>query len=375
MNPGAIYGKDGVNYEEFFLEQSWAQGSFQRMRKGGVKYLVASVGIETESIDTSGNPLPFSKPLFSGAEGIKRMFHLLGMFRHATMKHQKTAKIVSTATEAKKAVAEGKTAILLHLVGLYIDRDIGVLEALAAIGVRSAHPPFDGNDPSDALGLAPEGGLTKFGKETIRNMEKLGMIVDVSHATDKAFRDIATYATKPFYASHSNARALCNVKRNLTDAQIREIGRCNGYIGLHFSSGFIDETIKNLPGSIETGKKVQKRLTELRMQYQDPFEFLAHRYARETWKDIPGCGAGIRGTTPPASLSKLVDHISYMAEIAGIDCIGIGPDYDLSSIPREVDTSDRLSNLTAALLQRGFSRKETRKIMGGNFISYLSRTL
>lgn len=375
MNPAGTYKKNGVSYEDFFKKQFWAQGSFQRMRKGGVRYLVASLGIEIESLDNQGNPLPFSNPIFSGAEGTQRMFHLLGMFHHATMQHQKIAKIVSTATEAKKAVAQGKTAILLHLVGLYTNRDIGILESLNAIGVKSAHAPFDGNDPSDALGLAPEGGLTQFGKETIRKMEKLNMLVDVSHATDKAFRDIAKYATKAFYASHSNARRLCNVKRNLTDAQIREIGRCRGYIGVHFSSGFIDRTITTLSGSIETGKKVRKRLAELRVQYPDPFDFLAHRYARETWKDIPGCGAGIRGTTPPASLSKLVDHISYIAEIAGIDYIGIGPDYDLSSIPREVDTSDRLSNLTAALLQRGFSRKETKKIMGENFIAYLSRTL
>lgn len=355
INPGMKYLPDGtVDHSVFFERHPFEQGSFPRLKKGGVDAAVVSFGV-------NGNEF------FSGKAGIVRQFQVVINFLKETACRSDRAELAYSVKDIKRIVREGKIAFLLHLTGVNLDGDIAILHAFYDLGVRAIHPFFDSRFPlEDTVPAAKDAkGLTEFGRKVIREMERLGMVVDVSHCSDTSFWQILEMTEKPVVASHSNCRALCFNQRNLDDRQIEAIARSGGVIGVHFASGLIDLACAGSFQATGFYKNLELWEEELRKKYPDPYVYLAHRFS-DWWYTSEFYR--MEKAVAPAPLERLIDHIDRIVKIAGIDHVGIGSDYDLSSIPSEVETADKLPNLTKALRRRGYSEGDIQKIWGDNFL-------
>ena len=200
-------------------------------------------------------------------------------------------------------------------------------------------------------------GLNPFGKQVVRRMNQLGMIVDLSHVGEQTFWDAIQATTKPVIASHSCAYSLCPIFRNLKDDQIKAIGKNGGVIHLNFYSGFVDSNYVQR----------QKQFTAAHQKEVDSLKALKWvSYEIDEWlaKTYPAEAASLRPT-----LSQLLDHLDYIVRLIGVDHVGIGSDFDgISSSPHELDDVTGLPNFTKGLLERGYTKKDVDKILGGNFI-------
>ena len=203
-------------------------------------------------------------------------------------------------------------------------------------------------------------GLNDFGKQVIRRMNQLGMLVDISHVGEQTFKDALSVSTKPVIASHSNAYTLCPVPRNLKDDQIDAIGKNGGVIQLNFYSGFVDSTfsLKETRFILSHSAEIDS-LVKSGVQKDYALTLIAEKYAAEA-----------NAIRPP--LSALLDHLDYIVQRIGVDHVGMGSDFDgVSSTPQQLDDVTAYPLITKALLEKGYSKKEVYKIMGGNFLRVL----
>ena len=248
--------------------------------------------------------------------------------------------------------------------------------AYARLGVRSIHP-FIGNSPLGGGAAAPEATLTPLGRQAIREMERCSLLVDVSHANDLTFREVMRIVKRPVLDSHTACRKLRDIPRNRTDDQLRAIAATGGVVGVHFGSQMLDD-LTNDP-AYPAWRKVIASVpdTEARMlrQFPEPYAYLAHRYDPLNWP-LSTAGAVEDGVkVPRATLSKLVDHIEHMVDVAGIDHVCIGSDYALSNICAGVESADKLPNLAAALRDRGYKEDELARILCGNLARLFEEVL
>jgi len=200
----------------------------------------------------------------------------------------------------------------------------------------------DSSGDVDKPGVQHHNGLTPFGKQVVREMNRLGMMIDISHTADKTFWDALGASSAPIIASHSSCRALCNVPRNMTDEMIAALAKKGGVIQINFNCGFLSEK------SAAAAKTVQE-------------------------SKLPGAAgedatiAQYRQKVPPATLEDVVAHIDHAVKIGGIDAVGIGSDFDgVYCTPRGLEDVSKFPNLTRALLEKGYSEGNIRKIYGGN---------
>ncbi len=229
-----------------------------------------------------------------------------------------------TAADIESAHRQGKIAALIGVEGGHaIENSLGVLRMFCALGARyMTLTHANTNDWADSSGDAnnPEvphhNGLTDFGRQVIAEMNRLGMIVDVSHVSDKTLLDVLEASRAPVFASHSSCRALCNDPRNLTDEMIRALASKGGLIQINFNPGFLTKR-----------------------------------------------------QTPPASLADVVAHIDHAVKVGGIDAVGIGSDFDgIDQAPVGLEDVSKFPHLTRALLEKGYSAADIRKIYGGNLL-------
>ena len=200
-------------------------------------------------------------------------------------------------------------------------------------------------------------GLTQFGKQIVAHMNQLGMIVDLSHVGEQTFWDAINTTTKPVIASHSCVYNLCPVFRNLKDDQIKAIGKNGGIIDLNFYSGFVDGNYEKKQKLFHAShKKEIDSLKTLGKPIYEIDEWLAKTYTSEA--------AALRPT-----LNQLLDHLDYIVKLIGVDHVGLGSDFDgISSSPQGLDDVTDFPNVTKALVERGYSKGDIEKILGGNFI-------
>lgn len=276
--------------------------------------------------------------------------------------------MVNNSTELMNAVRAHKIAAMAGVEGGHMME--GNLENLTKLynrGVRymtltwnnSTAWATSGADETSKKNLSHRG-LTDFGRQVVRKMNELGMIVDVSHVGEQTFWDAINTTTKPVIASHSCVYVLCPVSRNLKDDQINAIGKNGGVIHLNFYSGFIDSTFDKRTDAfyalhsaeVDSLKKVNPE-----KYFRDAFLF--SKYPAEV--------ASLR---PPLSL--LVDHLDYIVKLIGVDHVGIGSDFDgVSSLPRELNDVTDYPLITRELVKRGYSKKDINKMLGGNFLRVL----
>jgi membrane dipeptidase len=275
-----------------------------------------------------------------------------------------------SAEDVEKLLVDGKFVAMLGMEGGHpIGHDLRKLEYFYRRGVRymtltwnnSTDWASSARDESDPSARLKERGLTEFGRQVIRKMNELGMMVDVSHVGEQTFWDVMKVTQKPIIASHSSAWALCHHWRNLKDDQLKAIAANGGVVFINFAPWFIDSTFaakdslmrrrnKARIDSYRAGSKANGFLTELAIADSLKDEYLQIR--------------------PP--LKSLIDHFDYVARLIGVDHVGIGSDFDgISVTPLEMDDVTSLPNITRELVKRGYSALDIRKILGENFLRVL----
>jgi len=279
--------------------------------------------------------------------------------------------IVRNSRELRKAVKEKKLAAMFGVEGGHmIEDNLDNLTKLYERGTRYMTLTWNNSTSwatsamaettkKDSLAHAHKG-LTDFGKQVVKRMNELGMMVDVSHVGEQTFWDAINTTTKPVIASHSNAYTLCPIFRNLKDDQIIAIGKNGGVIDLNFYSGFVDSTYRNK--EIKFALSHAKELDSLKKAGVQPdyaLTIISEKYASE-----------VHAARPP--LSMLLDHLDYIVKLIGVDHVGLGSDFDgISAAPQQLDDVTSYPLITKALLERGYSKKEVTKILGGNILRVL----
>ena len=274
--------------------------------------------------------------------------------------------IVTDPAALATAVKQKKLACMMGVEGGHMIEDrMDLLDSLYNRGARYMTLTWN-NSTSWATSAADESknnlpfgtqGLTAFGKTIVQHMNALGMMVDLSHVGEQTFWDAINTVTKPVIASHSCAWSLCPVPRNLKDDQIRAIGKNGGVIDINFYSGFLDSSYNRRKALFLSSHAHEvDSLSQLKKPLYEIDEWISKKYAAEA-----------DALRPPLSL--LIDHIEHIVQLAGIDHVGLGSDFDgIESAPKGLDDVSNMPLITEALLQRGYSKEAIQKILGGNFI-------
>ncbi|HEX9201739.1 MAG TPA: dipeptidase [Acidobacteriaceae bacterium] len=262
----------------------------------------------------------------------------------------------------------GKFAVLMGIEGGHaIENSLALLRIYYALGVRYMTLTWaNSNDWADSSGdlddaaIPHHNGLTAFGHEVIAEMNRLGMMIDVSHASDKTFADVLAATRAPILASHSAARALTNSPRNLTDDQLRTLAASGGVCMINFYAAFIDENYRHAVLTIKAERSAAHET--LTTEYATKDEPVPFHLSNQIDRDFAA-----RLTRPP--LASLIDHFDHIIRVAGIDHVGIGTDFDgISALPEGIDSAADLPKITAALLARGYSSDDLHKVLGGNLM-------
>jgi membrane dipeptidase len=269
----------------------------------------------------------------------------------------KRLRVARTATDVRESAKAGVMSALYGLEGGHAllpgdhAAQLEHLRALAARGVRYMTLTWSrGNEIGGSSGDASDiHGLTPFGAEVVKEMNRLGVVVDVSHVSDPTFWDAVRASTKPVLATHSSARALTNIPRNMTDAMLKAVAANGGAVCVNFGSAFLDDAFH----AAEDGVWAKKRTAT----------------GFDMWKEIR---AEARALEPKVPLARLLDHIQHVAKVAGVDHTCLGSDFDgVPVTPVGMEDASKLPAITAGLRARGFSPADVEKILGGNVLRVL----
>ena len=299
----------------------------------------------------------------------KRTFDLIDSVYQQADRHPDRMMMAFSTDDIDRAHKAHKLAALMGIEGGHsIENDIRLLRDYYRLGVRYMTLSWSNtNEWADSSGdiddpkVQHHNGLTDFGKQVVLEMNRMGMMVDISHVADKTFWDVIATTKAPVIASHSSARALTDAPRNMTDDMLKAVARNGGVVQVNFFNGFIDENYRKAIQSQakDQAAAVQKYMDELKSQGK-PVNYLeVDRIEREWLAKIP---------RPP--LKALIDHIDHVAKVAGIDHVGLGSDFDgvSGATPQGIDSAADLPKITQALLDRQYSAEDIRKILGGNLM-------
>jgi len=284
-------------------------------------------------------------------------------------RHPDRLRFATTAADVRRAKQDGKVAILIGVEGGHaIESSLDRLRDLHARGVRYMTLTWNNGLPwagaAFGEGGTRTGGLTAFGRDVVREMNRLGMLVDVSHVSDSTFFDAIAASSVPVIASHSSARALSDSPRNLTDDQLRAIARNGGVVNVNFYSRFIDSRYRMRAEAVEAQVAAARRAL-------GPGPDSAAAAAR-----ISAMRDSLFAAIPPTPFSVLIDHIDHIARVAGVDHVGLGSDFDgVSALPLGMEDVTRLPRIAQALLDRGYSETDVKKVLGGNMLRVMTRVL
>jgi membrane dipeptidase len=340
-------------FDRFELGARHADGSIDipRMRDGGVSAIFFAIWV------------PGS---VTGAHAIERALGQVEAVRRQAAAHPGDLTLARTADDIRRARAAGRIAVLMGLEGGHmINSDLGVLQRYAALGVRYMTLTHALNTEwADASTDNPaHNGLSDFGKQVIGEMNRLGMAVDVSHVSDKAFDDALAASRAPVFASHSSCRALCDSPRNLSDPMIRALAAKGGVLQITFHAGFLSQEFRDAEKAHPEMQKQIAAETESRCGGNEACKLL------ESGKMVREMVA--QGQLPRVEWTKIADHIDHAVRIAGVEHVGLGSDFDGACMPYGMEDASRLPQITEVLLGRGYSEVDVWKILGGNTLRFL----
>ena len=302
-----------------------------------------------------------------------RTLQLIDGVLEQVRRHPTQMRLCVTPDQIVQARADGVFAALMGIEGGHsIENDLGLLRVYHRLGVRYMTLTWaNSNDWADSSGdlddphIPHHGGLTPFGRDVVREMNRLGMMVDVSHVSDATFWDVLRTTHAPIIASHSSARALAASPRNLTDEMLRAVATNNGVVMVNFYASFLSDTWREAWSA--TSAERDRLLEAAALPYRQSGEPLP--YAVSLAVDRAFYAEHLEPTLPLVPFSTLIDHFDHVAQTAGIDHVGIGTDFDgFSMLPEGIASAADLPRITTALMQRGYTADQMRKLLGGNLL-------
>jgi len=319
-----------------------------RMREGGLDALFFSIWVPSD---------------ITGPPAVKRALDLIDSVHKAAKAHPADLMLATTAADIRRAAAGHKIAALMGMEGGHmINDDLGQLRKYAALGVRYLTlTHFKNNNWADSSTDKPaHNGLTPFGKDVVRELNRLGMMVDISHVADKTFYDALAVTDAPVIASHSSCRAIANHPRNMTDEMLRALAKNGGVVMINYHAGFLSEEFRvaseKRNGTVDVAMAAMSKkcggneaCTTLESERID-HEAMAN------------------GELPKVTWEKIVDHIDHAVKVAGADHVGLGSDFDGATMPLGMEDASKLPKITDALLKKGYAEQDIEKILGGNIL-------
>jgi membrane dipeptidase len=341
---------------KFALGARQPKGSIDipRMREGGLGAIFFSIWIPSK---------------VTGPTAVQKALQQIDAVREQVRKHPKDLVLATSAEQIRQAHKNGKIAALLGVEGGHmINSDLGVLRKYAALGVRYMTLTHSGNDEwaDSSTDRAVHGGLTDFGKDVVREMNRLGVMVDISHVSDKTFYDALQVSGAPLLASHSSCRAICDAPRNMSDQMMKDLAAKGGVIQINYHVGFLSQEFRN-------AEKADPKINEA----------IAEEVTKRCGGDAnEGCmlieGDRItreyvaKGVLPRVEYTKIIEHIDHAVRVAGIDHVGLGSDFDGANMPYGMEDASMLPKITEALLKKGYSDSDVIKILGENTLRLMT---
>jgi membrane dipeptidase len=324
-----------------------------RMREGGMNGIFFSIWIDGRIM---------------GPPAVQKALDQIDAVHENVRTHSKDLILCRTAEEVRRAHAQGKIAALIGVEGGHmIGNDIRVLRMFGDLGVRYMTLSHFYNDEwADSSTDKPvHNGLTDFGKDIVREMNRQGIMVDISHVSDKTFYDALEVSKAPLIASHSSCRALCNHVRDMSDDMIKALAAKGGVIQINYETAFIDQAYKDAFDKVEGGVvENEKKVAELcgndgECQRRKSAEIIRALVAE--------------GKLPHVSWEKIIEHIDHVAKLVGAEHVGLGSDFDGADMPDGMEDCSKLPKITEALLRKGYSEDDIRKILGGNTLRVMEQ--
>jgi membrane dipeptidase len=343
-----------------FLDGSFDLGSrnalgsvdIPRMREGGLGAIFFSIWIPSK---------------ITGPEAVRRALHQIHTVREQVEKHASDLVLVTTAEGIREAHKQGKMAALIGVEGGHmIASDLGVLRQYASLGARYMTLTHSGNCEwaDSSTDTAVHNGLTDFGKNVVREMNRLGMIVDISHVSDKTFADVLEVSRAPVFASHSDCRAICDAPRNMSDDMIRKLAANGGVIQINYHVGFLSQEFRDADRAHPEWEKAIALEIQNRCGNKEGCQLMeGDRITREYV---------LRGRLPRVGWTQIIEHIDHAVKVAGIDHVGLGSDFDGANMPFGMEDVSKLPQITNALLEKGYSEGDVKKILGENTMRLMS---
>jgi membrane dipeptidase len=322
------------------------------MREGGLNAIFFSIWTPSKTV---------------GPDAVKKAIDQIDAVREAVRKHPNDLVLATTADEVRAAKKQNKIAALMGVEGGHmIDNDLAVLRSYAVLGVRYMTLTHMGNtDWADSSTDTPaHNGLTDFGKQVVLEMNRLGVMVDISHVSDKTFYDAIATSKAPVIASHSSARALTETPRNMTDDMMRALAKNGGVIQINYHVGFLSQEFRDFE---KAHPEAEKEINDEVKKRCGDNEACSLVMGDQVVRDLMQAGK-----LPKVDWTKIIDHIDHAVKIAGIDHVGLGSDFDGAVMPIGMQDVTHLPQITGALLQQGYSESEIRKILGENTLRVMS---
>jgi membrane dipeptidase len=317
-----------------------------RMRDGGMDAIFFSIWIPGT---------------VTGPAAVQRALTQIAAVRETVARHPNDLVLCMTSAEVRQARANKKIAALIGVEGGHmINSSLANLDKFYTLGVRYMTLTHTVNtDWADSSGDKPaHDGLTPFGKQVVAEMNKLGMIVDISHVADKTFYDVLAASQAPLIASHSSCRALCTHPRNMTDDMIKALAAKGGVIQINYHVGFLSQEFQDASkANPELGKQIEAEAKK-RCAGNEACELIE---ADKITRDYVA-----QGKLPRVDWTAIIDHIDHAVKLVGADHVGLGSDFDGADMPYGMEDATHLPQITSALLAKGYSPADIQKILGGN---------
>jgi len=339
---------------KFDIGERSATGSIDipRMKEGGLGAIFFSIWIPSK---------------ITGPEAVDRAMAQIDAVREQVRKHPKDMTLATTAAEVRGARKQGKIAALMGVEGGHmINANLGVLRSYAALGVRYMTLTHSGNDEwaDSSTDKAVHNGLTDFGKDVVREMNRLGVIVDISHVSDKTFYDALEVSKAPLFASHSSCRAICDAARNMTDQMIKDLAAKGGVVQINYHVGFLSQEFRDAEkADPEINKAISAEVTKRCGENEGCQLIEGDRITREYVE---------QGKLPRVDFSKIIEHIDHAVKVAGVEHVGLGSDFDGANMPYGMEDATKLPKITESLLKKGYSEGDVKKILGENTLRVMT---
>jgi membrane dipeptidase len=339
---------------DFGVRHSDGSIDIPRMREGNLSAIFFSIWMSGKII---------------GSEAVKRADAQIKAVHEQVRRNPKDLVLATTANDVRAAKREGKIAVLMGVEGGHmINSNLEVLRSFANSGVRYMTLTHSVNVEwaDSSTDKAAHNGLTDFGKDVVREMNKLGMIVDISHVSDKTFYDALEVSKAPLFASHSSCRAICDAPRNMTDQMMKDLAAKGGIVQINYHVGFLSQEFR------DAEKNDPKINGDIALRVRERCGGDGNEACQLLEGDKITRELVAQGKLPRVDYTKIIEHIDHAVKVAGVDHVGLGSDFDGANMPYGMEDATMLPKITEALLQKGYPEGDVRKILGENTLRVMT---